>query len=74
MLSNTAKMVIGNIALFLLLAGGVNWGFFIFGINLVQMLANALNWSWIDNVIYALIGSSAIWLIFRKAQGKLPIK
>ena len=52
------KDVLGLIAKILLIIGGLNWGLFIFGINLVEILSFGV--SAIANIIYALVAIAAI--------------
>jgi len=49
------------IALTLLSIGGINWGLFIFDINLVDMLAQA-TFPLIGTVVYGAVAVSAAWL------------
>ena len=47
------------VTLFLIIVGGLNWGFEAMGFNLVETLFGvdtALN-----NIVYALVGLSAVW-------------
>ena len=46
------------IAKILLIVGGLNWGLFIFGINLVEIISFGV--SIIANIIYALVAIAAI--------------
>jgi len=52
--------VIDIIALILLIIGGINWGLALFDINLVTLIFRA---SVIINIIYALVGISAIYIL-----------
>lgn len=46
------------IAKILLIVGGLNWGLFIFGINLVEIISFGV--SIVANIIYALVAIAAI--------------
>ena len=60
------------IALLLVIAGGINWGLVgVFDYNLVDAIFGA--YSTISNLIYALVGLSALWsiaILARTASGK----
>ena len=53
-----AKDAVDLIAKILLIVGGLNWGLFIFGINLVEIISFGV--SIIANIIYALVAIAAI--------------
>ena len=55
------KSTLDWIALVLLIIGGLNWGFTGFGYNLVEKLLGA---GMITNVIYWLVGLSALYTIY----------
>ncbi len=50
--------VVGLLARILLIVGGLNWGLFIFGINLVEIISFGI--SAIANVVYALVAVAAL--------------
>lgn len=50
----------------LLIIGGLNWGVSLFGMNLVTMLQNAVPIPMLDNVVYGLVGLSAIVVLYNK--------
>lgn len=52
------KDAIDLIAKILLIVGGLNWGLFIFGINLVTIISFGV--SAIANIVYALVAIAAI--------------
>jgi uncharacterized membrane protein YuzA (DUF378 family) len=56
--------LINKIAKILLIAGGLVWGLTLFGFNPVQMIADATA-SWVSTIIYALVGLSAVYKIFK---------
>jgi uncharacterized membrane protein YuzA (DUF378 family) len=55
-----ANKTIDLIAAILLIVGGLNWGLAIFNINLVTLIFRL---SLLVNIVYALVGLSAIWQI-----------
>ncbi|HLC77807.1 MAG TPA: DUF378 domain-containing protein [Candidatus Nanoarchaeia archaeon] len=59
------KSVIDWIALVLVIIGGLNWGFAVFNFNLVETLFKT---GIIADIIYALVGLSAVWMIFYAAK------
>ena len=50
--------VLDLIAKILLIVGGLNWGLFIFGINLVEIISFGVKI--IANIVYALVAIAAI--------------
>ncbi len=53
------------IAWVLLIIGGLNWGLQgAFGINVVSMVLGSV--SWLERLVYVLVGISAIAMIFQK--------
>ncbi len=46
------------IAKILLIVGGLNWGLFIFGVNLVEIISFGV--SIIANIVYALVAVAAV--------------
>ncbi len=55
------KTTIDWIAMIFLIVGGLNWGFAVFGFNLVSAIFGT---SIIADIIYALVGLSALWGIY----------
>ncbi|MFC1728523.1 DUF378 domain-containing protein [Nanoarchaeota archaeon] len=53
-MDDTADMI----AKILLIVGGLNWGLFIFGVNLVEIISFGM--SAIANIVYALVAVAAI--------------
>lgn len=61
------------IALILLIIGGINWGFIgFFDVNLLHKIL--ANFPKIEQVIYAIVGISAIYAIFYKCCTKCCTK
>ena len=56
------------VALVLVIVGGVNWGLISInrGWDLVQIIFRV---SWLETVVYALVGLSALWTIYILARG-----
>jgi uncharacterized protein len=52
------KNTVDLIAKILLIVGGLNWGLFIFGINLVTIISFGV--SILANIVYALVAIAAI--------------
>jgi uncharacterized membrane protein YuzA (DUF378 family) len=52
--------ILDYIAVVLLIAGGLNWGFALIGLNLVDMLLDGF-----ANIVYIAVGLSAIFSIYR---------
>ena len=57
------KYLLKWIAWVLVVIGGLNWGLYAFGYNLVGMLPSVL-----ATIVYVLVGISAIVLIYYKAM------
>lgn len=55
------KTAIDWIALVLVIIGGLNWGLAVFDFNLVSSI---FGMGTIAKVIYALVGLSALWMIY----------
>ena len=59
-----------KIAFVLVLIGGLNWGLVALGIymgsnwNVVNLILGS--WSWLENLVYLLVGLSALLLVFGK--------
>ena len=49
------------VATVLVIVGAVNWGLAIWGVNLVEFLSV----SWLIKLVYALVGLSGLWLIYK---------
>ena len=60
-----AKSVIDWIALVLVIIGGLNWGLAVFDFNLVSTILGA---GLIAKIVYALVGLSALWMIYFAAK------
>jgi len=52
------KEIVDMVAKILLIIGGLNWGLFIFGINLVPIITFGV--SILANIVYALVAIAAI--------------
>lgn len=61
------KVTIERIALWLVLIGALNWGLVALGFNLVSWITNLIMLPVLANVIYILIGISAI-IVFIKER------
>ena len=57
-----AKNALDWIAQILLIIGGLNWGLFSFGYNLVETVS--FGTEIVANIIYWLVGLSALWVIY----------
>lgn len=57
-----------EIAFWLVIVGGINWGLGLFDVNLVSLLAEQTG-AWLSTVVYSLVGVSAIYLAYDKLQG-----
>jgi len=55
---------IENIALVLLLVGGLNWGLSLFNVNLVTMLFGSIKL--LPEIVYGLVGASALYTAWAK--------
>lgn len=53
--------VLDILSVILLLVGGLNWGFAVFGFNPVQMIAGIM----LSKIIFFLVGISAVFSIYR---------
>jgi len=65
-----------KIAFWLLVIGGLNWGLIALG-NWMGSNWNVVNlvfgsWSWLENLIYLLVGISALVLIFKGKKHEAP--
>ena len=58
-----AKNALDWIALVLVIIGGLNWGLVgLFKLDLVQTILGSINW--LANLVYILVGLSAIYMIY----------
>ncbi len=57
--------LVNKIAFILLIIGGLNWGLFVFDMDLVAMLPGP-----IDTIVYILVALSAVLVIFSGYKGK----
>ena len=69
-MTNPIPKPLGKIAQILLVIGGLNWGFAIVELNLVEIIANAITLPIIGTIIYALVGISAIISVIDVAMTK----
>ena len=69
-MTNPIPEPLGKIAQILLVIGGLNWGFAIVELNLVEIIANAITLPIIGTIIYALVGISAIISVIDVAMTK----
>ncbi len=53
--------IIDKVAMVLVIIGGLNWGLYAFGYNLVDLLVGAF--PPVDMIVYVLVALSAIYLI-----------
>jgi uncharacterized protein len=53
--------IVDKVAMLLVIIGGLNWGLYAFGYNLVDMLVGAF--PPVDMIVYVLVALSAIYLI-----------
>ena len=61
-----AKNTLDWIAIVLVIIGALNWGLVATGFNLVESIFSA--GTFITTLIYALVGLSGIWMVFRAAK------
>lgn len=62
------KNAVDWIALVLVIIGGLNWGLVgLFSFDLVQTIFGA---GTVSNIVYTLVGLSAIWMIIYAAKGE----
>jgi uncharacterized membrane protein YuzA (DUF378 family) len=62
-----AKDTIGMIANILLIIGGLNWGLYAFGYNLVSYL-NFI--PMLDTIVYVLVALSALYVLYKTYMKK----
>lgn len=62
--------ILDYVAVVLLLVGGINWGLMALNFNLVETLLNMVGLSILSNIIYGLVGLSAIEVIIRTSMRK----
>jgi uncharacterized protein len=65
---NTMMKVLDNVAMTLTFVGGVNWGLAVFNVNLVDKLLGTM--PMLENVVYGLVGLSALYLGFKAVKKK----
>jgi uncharacterized membrane protein YuzA (DUF378 family) len=53
--------IVDKVAMLLVIIGGLNWGLFAFGYNLVEMLVGSF--PPVDMIVYVLVALSAVYLI-----------
>ena len=58
------KSWIDWLAYVLVIVGGINWGLYAFGWNIIETIFSALGW--LETLVYVLVGLSAIYMIFKK--------
>ena len=59
--------VLDWVALVLVVVGGLNWGLVVMNFNLVNFLFGSV--SWLETLVYALVGLSALWTIVILVKG-----
>lgn len=59
---------ITTVAWWLVVIGAINWGLTAFGFNLVETLFGS--WPTVVQVVYIVVGLSALWLLYDKFMGK----
>ena len=58
-----AKSVIEQVAQWLVIVGGLNWGLVgAFNFNIVTAVFGA--WAWLEKLVYILVGLSALWMLY----------
>ena len=63
-----AKDTIGMIANILLIIGGLNWGLYAFGYNLVSMLFGFM--PILGTIVYVLVALSALYVLYKTYMKK----
>ncbi len=59
--------MIGKIANVLLLIGGLNWGLYAFGYDLVEMIfTDLIGYAFLSQIVYILVGVSALYVAYEK--------
>lgn len=58
-----ARSVLDWIVVVLLIIGGVNWGLYAFGYDLVELILGSV--SWLATIVYVLVGLAAIWRLVK---------
>ena len=56
------KNVLDWIALVLVIVGGLNWGLYAFGFNLVELILGSI--PILAQIVYILVGLSAVYMIY----------
>lgn len=54
------------IALILVIVGGLNWGLYAFGYNLVNMIFGS--WAMLEQIVYILVGLSALYMLYMETK------
>ncbi len=62
--------LIKKIAVALVVIGGLNWGLFAFGYNLVEMLLGTVAGGAIATVVYVLVALSALYVAYDEFVGQ----
>jgi uncharacterized membrane protein YuzA (DUF378 family) len=62
--SNVMSVKIKMLATVLVLVGGLNWGLTALNFNLVEKLAQLVKYDGLSNIVYLLVGVSALYLTF----------
>ena len=53
-------------ALILVIIGGLNWGLYAFGYNLVNMIFGS--WAMLEQIVYILVGLSALYMLYMETK------
>lgn len=56
------KNALDWVALVLVIVGGLNWGLYAFGFNLVNLVFGSI--AMLEKLVYILVGLSALYLIY----------
>ncbi len=59
-----------TIAFILVIVGGLNWGLVALGFNAVSMIFGT--WPVVEQVVYLLVGLSAVYLVIARNQAPAP--
>jgi hypothetical protein len=62
--------ILDVVALILVIVGGLNWGLYVFGVNLVELIFGSV--PWLVSTVYLSVGLSAVYLavVFAKLERK----
>jgi len=59
--------MIGKVAYILLIIGGLNWGLYAFGYDLVEMIfTDLIGYAVLSQIVYILVGLSALYAAYEK--------